>query len=50
MKVKMLKMVNADGAFRKVGEVIDVKDELADLLIRTGDAEKASEAPKKTKK
>ena len=50
MKVKMLKMVNADGAVRKVGDVIDVKDELADLLIRTGVAEKSSETPKKSKK
>ena len=50
MKIKMLKMVNADGAFRKVGEVIDASNDLADQLIRTGVAEKSTEAPKKSKK
>ena len=50
MKVKMLKMVNADGAYRKVGEVIDVNEDLADQLIRTGVAEKSIEQPKKAKK
>ena len=43
-------MVNADGAFRKVGEVIEANDELADQLIRTGVAEETKEAPKKAKK
>ena len=46
----MLKMVNADGAFRKAGEVIDVSDELGTMLVRTGVAEETKEAPKKTKK
>tara|TARA_Y100000401_G_C8319313_1_gene224328 strand:+ start:783 stop:935 length:153 start_codon:yes stop_codon:yes gene_type:complete len=50
MKVKMLKMVNADGAFRKVGEVLDVTEEQASELIRTGVAEETKEAPKKAKK
>tara|TARA_R100001530_G_C4201421_1_gene124887 strand:- start:273 stop:431 length:159 start_codon:yes stop_codon:yes gene_type:complete len=52
MKVKMLKSVNADGAFRKPGDIIDVTEDQANELIRTGDAEKASEspAPKKVKK
>ena len=50
MKVKMLKMVSADGAFRKVGEVIDVSEEKASELIRTGVAEETKEAPKKAKK
>ena len=50
MKVKMLKMVNADGAFRNVGEVIDVTEEKASELIRTGVAEETKEAPKKAKK
>ena len=50
MKVKMLKMVNADGAFRKVGEVLDVTEEKASELIRTGVAEETKEAPKKAKK
>jgi hypothetical protein len=50
MKVKMLKMVNADGAFRKAGEVIDVSEEKASELIRTGVAEETKEAPKKAKK
>ena len=46
----MLKMVNADGAFRKVGEVLDVTEEKASELIRTGVAEETKEAPKKAKK
>ncbi len=46
----MLKMVNADGAFRKVGEVLDVTEEQASELIRTGVAEETKEAPKKAKK
>ena len=50
MKVKILKMVSADGKFRKAGEVIEANDELADQLIRTGVAEKSTEAPKKSKK
>jgi len=50
MKVKMLKMVNADGAFRKVGEVLNVSEEKASELIRTGVAEETKEAPKKAKK
>jgi hypothetical protein len=50
MKVKMLKMVNADGAFRKAGEVIDVSDDLGKMLVRTGVAEETKEAPKKAKK
>ena len=50
MKVKMLKMVNADGAFRKVGEVLDVSEEKASELIRTGVAEETKESPKKAKK
>jgi len=50
MKLKMLKMVNADGAFRKVGEVIDVTEEKGSELIRTGVAEETKEAPKKAKK
>jgi hypothetical protein len=50
MKVKMLKSVNADGAFRKPGDIIDVTEDQANELIRTKDAEKASDSPKKTKK
>ena len=50
MKVKMLKMVNADGAFRKVGEAIDVSEDLGKMLVRTGVAEETKEAPKKAKK
>ena len=50
MKVKMLKMVNADAAFRKSGEVIDVSEEKGLELIRTGVAEETKEAPKKAKK
>ena len=46
----MLKMVSADGSFRKVGEVIDVSEEKASELIRTGVAEETKEAPKKAKK
>tara|TARA_Y100000593_G_scaffold91989_1_gene182276 strand:- start:642 stop:800 length:159 start_codon:yes stop_codon:yes gene_type:complete len=36
MKVQMIKAVHAGGSFRKVGEVVDVNDEQADELIRTG--------------
>ena len=36
MKLQMLKAVNAGGSFRKIGEVIDVTDEQANELIRTG--------------
>ena len=50
MKVKMLKMVNVDGAFRKPGDIIDVTEDQANELIRTGVAEKSTEAPKKSKK
>ena len=43
-------MVSADGKFRKAWEVIEANDEVADQLIRTGVAEKSTEAPKKSKK
>ena len=46
----MLKMVAVDGAFRKVGDTFDIKDELANMLIRTGVAKETKEAPKKSKK
>ena len=50
MKIKMVKAVHADGAFRKVGDVIDVTEEKASELIRTQVAEKTAGAPKKVKK
>ena len=46
MKLKMLKAVNAGGAFRKVGDLIDVTDEQASELIRTGVAEVSTAKPK----